>query len=234
MIRARGRAGDWLLIPAFAVGRAQEVLFDLRELEEAGRIPRLAGLPRQPHGASRPPPSTRATSRSRTPRSPAHGGGRHAPLRPAALSRCRGPSTTPSASTRPRGPGIIVAGSGMATGGRILHHLRRLAARAQDHGALRRLPGRRHPRPAPARDGARELPHASARRCRCARPSWRATPTRRTPIAAEILRWLRGFRRPPRRHLSRPRRGPGRPRLCARRSERGWAGGWRSRAMASR
>ena len=31
----------WLLIPAFAVGRTQELLYLLRELEEAGRIPRL-------------------------------------------------------------------------------------------------------------------------------------------------------------------------------------------------
>jgi metallo-beta-lactamase family protein len=31
----------WLLIPAFAIGRAQEILYDLRRLEGAGRIPRL-------------------------------------------------------------------------------------------------------------------------------------------------------------------------------------------------
>jgi metallo-beta-lactamase family protein len=40
VIRAADGRG-WLLIPAFAVGRAQEVLFDLRELEEANRIPSL-------------------------------------------------------------------------------------------------------------------------------------------------------------------------------------------------
>src|SRR5206468_3022551 len=31
----------WLLMPAFAIGRVQEVLYRLRELEAAGRIPEL-------------------------------------------------------------------------------------------------------------------------------------------------------------------------------------------------
>src|SRR5262249_50104489 len=42
--RAVQRAGDgrgWLLIPAFAVGRSQALLYFLRELEKAGRIPSL-------------------------------------------------------------------------------------------------------------------------------------------------------------------------------------------------
>ncbi|MGH2358891.1 MAG: MBL fold metallo-hydrolase, partial [Candidatus Limnocylindria bacterium] len=44
LIHAVGRAVEqrgWLLVPAFAIGRTQDLLYLLRDLEEAGRIPRL-------------------------------------------------------------------------------------------------------------------------------------------------------------------------------------------------
>jgi metallo-beta-lactamase family protein len=92
-------------------------------------------------------------------------------------------------------PGIIVAGSGMATGGRILHHLRRLLPEPrttvlfvgyQAAGTRGRL----------LRDGARTL-----------RIFGEDVPVRATILTSdaysahadrgEILRWLGGFRRPP-------------------------------------
>jgi metallo-beta-lactamase family protein len=53
----------WLLIPAFAVGRSQEILYDLRELEDAGRIASLPSIWTAPW-PYRPRPSTRGTRRS--------------------------------------------------------------------------------------------------------------------------------------------------------------------------
>jgi metallo-beta-lactamase family protein len=93
------------------------------------------------------------------------------------------------------GPGVVIAGSGMATGGRILHHFRRrlpdpattvLFVGYQAAGTRGRL----------LRDGAREV-----------RVFGEAVPVRARIMASdaysahadqgEILRWLGGFTRPP-------------------------------------
>ena len=93
------------------------------------------------------------------------------------------------------GPGIIVAGSGMATGGRILHHLKRLLPDPrttvlfvgyQAAGTRGRL----------LKDGAAEIRMLGV-----------VVPVRATIMVSdaysahadreEILRWLGGFKRPP-------------------------------------
>jgi metallo-beta-lactamase family protein len=114
----------WLLIPAFAVGRAQQVLYDLRRLEEAGRIPSL------PVHLDSPMAIQATVAYARHPEehdvemaTVEAAGGR--PFAPRRLLLAR----TVEESQRLNGvdgPGIIVAGSGMATGGRILHHFKRL------------------------------------------------------------------------------------------------------------
>src|SRR5580765_6261056 len=40
-VRRAAEQKGWLLIPAFAVGRAQEILYELRRLERSDRIPSL-------------------------------------------------------------------------------------------------------------------------------------------------------------------------------------------------
>ena len=120
--RAAAQKG-WLLIPAFAVGRSQEILYDLRRLETEGRIPSLPVYLDSPM-------AIQATAIY----------ARHTEEHDAELTRVEADGTRPFA---PRnfhlsrtvddskalndtdGPGVIVAGSGMATGGRILHHLKR-------------------------------------------------------------------------------------------------------------
>ncbi|HXA98182.1 MAG TPA: MBL fold metallo-hydrolase [Candidatus Dormibacteraeota bacterium] len=113
----------WLLIPAFAVGRSQEILYDLRALEQAGRIPTLRVYLDSPM-------AIQATAIYAA----------HTEEHDAELTRVEADGTRPFAPKRfsisrtvddskalndVDGPGIIVAGSGMATGGRILHHLKR-------------------------------------------------------------------------------------------------------------
>ena len=117
----------WLLIPAFAVGRSQEILYDLRELESREAIPSIPVFLDSPMGIQ-------ATAIYAA----------HTEEHDAALARVEAGGTAPFAPRRftlsrtvddskrlneTAGPGIIVAGSGMATGGRILHHLKRLLDR---------------------------------------------------------------------------------------------------------
>src|SRR5262245_2610274 len=190
------RAADtrgWLLIPAFAVGRAQEILYDLRGLEEAGRIPSLPVYLDSPMAiqataiyAVHPEEHDRELQE-------VAGSGK----RPFATRRvviCKSVEDSKRLNDT-AGPGIIIAGSGMATGGRILHHLRRhlpeesttvLFVGYQAAGTRGRL----------LRDGARSI-----------KMFGEVVPVRaRIEVSdaysahadrGEILRWLRGFTRPP-------------------------------------
>ncbi len=114
--------GGKVLIPAFAVGRTQMLLYILRKLSKE---PWMKGLPVFLDS----PMAIAATDAYREHRelfdaetwaSLKNG---ESPLRFPTLKLC--PSARDSmALNELRGPAIIIAGSGMCTGGRILHHLR--------------------------------------------------------------------------------------------------------------
>ena len=145
---ARERGGK-VIIPAFAIGRVEEVLYAIKRLEDAGKVRAAAGLSRQPDGARGaevlPAPCGRA-------------GCRHRRAWPRGAARCprsaqRVSHLSPRRRSRRRwssgaGPAIVISSSGMATGGRVLHHLAKALPDRAEHRAVRRLPGRRHPRPA--------------------------------------------------------------------------------------
>jgi metallo-beta-lactamase family protein len=130
---ARGGA---LLVPSFAVGRAQELVFTLRQLEDEGRIPSLPVFVDSPMAIAgteiygRHPEDHDLDMRQLR---DAH----RDPL------RCRQLTLVHSAEESKRlnrltGGFIVIAGSGMATGGRILHHL---ALRLPDRRTTVLLPG---------------------------------------------------------------------------------------------
>ena len=196
IVRAVERAVErrgWLLVPAFAIGRTQDLLYLLRSLEEAGRIPRLPVYLDSPMGIEATAIYARHPEEhdSDATRVEARGG------RPFVPSRLRvSPTTAESKRLNDmEGPVVVIAGSGMATGGRILHHLRQrlsderttvLFVGYQAAGTRGRL----------LRDGAKEL-----------RIFGEDVPVRAMIMATdalsahadqgEILRWLGGFRRPP-------------------------------------
>jgi metallo-beta-lactamase family protein len=117
---ARGGA---ILIPAFAIGRTQEVLFLLRELEQSGRIPSLPVFVDSPM-ATDATPVYRAHREDHDTHMDALLDRGVEPLCPRRLTFTR--STEESkAVNRVHGPCIIISASGMATGGRVLHHLER-------------------------------------------------------------------------------------------------------------
>jgi metallo-beta-lactamase family protein len=111
--RTAAREGA-IVIPAFAVGRTQEVMYHLERLEQIGRIPSIPCYIDSPM-------AMRATEIYRAHR-------RELDTDTQALDSRRFKMTTSASESRGihsvPGPVIIIAGSGMATGGRVLHHLR--------------------------------------------------------------------------------------------------------------
>jgi metallo-beta-lactamase family protein len=108
-----------VVIPAFAVGRTQEVLLILRELEDAGAIPTVPVIVDSPmatdvtalyrsYAEELDPEILRLGERA---------------LHPARLRFTRSVDESKALNAMD-GPAIVIAGSGMATGGRVLHHLR--------------------------------------------------------------------------------------------------------------
>jgi metallo-beta-lactamase family protein len=183
----------WLLIPAFAIGRSQEILYDLRGLEDVSRIPSLPVYLDSPMADKATAIYARHTEEHDVDaRRIEASGGR--PFAPKNLHICKSVDDSKRLNDTD-GPGIIIAGSGMATGGRILHHF------------IRRLPDERTTvlfvgyqaagtRGRQLRDGAREVKMLG-----------QSVPVRAAIMGSdsysahadqgEILRWLGGFTRPP-------------------------------------
>lgn len=121
-IRDAVRRGGPVLIPAFAVGRTQALIWALRELEESGRIPQVPVYIDSPmanrvsevtcrHVDDLDGEMRQAMDEKRCPLC----------CKRYHLVETRDESTALNALA---GTFVLIAGSGMLTGGRILHHLR--------------------------------------------------------------------------------------------------------------
>jgi len=115
------RAGGALIIPAFAIGRTQEVLYTLKQLEARRAIPELPVFVDSPMALDATPIflAHREDHDDEMARRVEAG---EEPLRPAKVTFCRTPDQS-KAINGVQGPCIILSASGMATGGRVLHHL---------------------------------------------------------------------------------------------------------------
>lgn len=121
VIKRTEQRGGVVLIPAFAVGRTQEILYYLREMEDDGDLPPLpvfldSPLARQAtaiyrQAASEHDAETRFVEQEQEAFFP---------------SRLRVLVSVEESKrlNEFRDPAVIISASGMATGGRILHHLR--------------------------------------------------------------------------------------------------------------
>jgi metallo-beta-lactamase family protein len=123
IINATAERGGKIIIPAFAVGRTQLLVYYLRELEEEGRIPVLPVFVDSPMGVG----ATRLYTKHIED---------HDPDMTAIVQSGRNPLATNIFSLVSgrkgsrglndiKGSAIIISASGMATGGRVLHHLAR-------------------------------------------------------------------------------------------------------------
>ena len=113
-----------ILIPAFSVGRTQEILYLIRELEEEGRIPVLPVVVDSPMAKK----ATQVYSRWRE---------EHDEEYASILARQKHPLRTASMTTtsnredsiklnKLNDARIIISASGMLSGGRVLHHAKRI------------------------------------------------------------------------------------------------------------
>lgn len=120
VVTETAKAGGKILIPAFAVGRTQEILYELHELLRAGRIPQIPIFIDSPLAID-------ATSVFEA--HPDIFDKSEALIRQVdqlfrfELVRYTRDASESKALNGMRGPMIIIAASGMAESGRILHHL---------------------------------------------------------------------------------------------------------------
>ncbi len=119
VINRTAKRGGVVVIPAFAVGRAQSLLYCIHLLKQKGAISDLPIYLNSPMAAS----ATSVFARQQ-------GGLRLDAHERAALAQVAHIVETPEESrelnTR-HGPMVIIAASGMATGGRVVHHLKAFA-----------------------------------------------------------------------------------------------------------
>jgi metallo-beta-lactamase family protein len=189
--RVAGRRGV-IVIPAFAVGRTQEVLLILRELEDAGAIPALPVIVDSPmatdvtalyrhYAEELDPEILRLGARA---------------LHPARLRFTRSVEESKALNALD-GPAVIIAGSGMATGGRVLHHLQQRLPDARNAVLLVGYQGE-GTRGRLLLDGARTL-RIFRRDIRVRAEVATVDAFSAHADADELLDWLRALARPPRR-----------------------------------
>jgi metallo-beta-lactamase family protein len=179
--------GGTVVIPAFAVGRAQSLLYHIERIKAAGRLRHVPVFLDSPMAVDASDIFCRHLDDHKLSAAQCK-----AACQVAEYVREAEDSKALTANPMPK---IIISASGMATGGRVLHHLKRYAAdpnsaillagfqAAGTRGAAM-LAGTReikiHGEIIPVRAAVKNLSMLSAH-----------------ADANEILRWLRGFRQPP-------------------------------------
>lgn len=186
--RVAGRGGV-VVIPAFAVGRAQLLLHFIARLKQRGDIPPVPAFLNSPMASD----VTELYHRHR---------GEHRLSEEECKAMCQVATIVNSveeskALNERRGPMVIVSASGMATGGRVLHHLKAFAPDPRNAIVLAGFQAggtrgaalaagakqiRIHGQDVPVRAEVAQLAAASAH-----------------ADAAEIIAWLHTMPRPPRR-----------------------------------
>ena len=218
-IRETAERGGRVVIPAFAVGRVEELLYWVKKLEAEKRIPvlpvfvdspmALKALARYTERINELDPDLQpAETDEKAPHGPAAHEDRERRRRHAQQERelcafCtqkfRAVSATQESKdlTRSKMPAIIISSSGMATGGRVLHHLKAalpeerntillVGFQAEGTRGRRLLDGEKtiriHGMEVPVNAHVEVVSSMSAH-----------------ADSKEMLRWLRGFKQPPKR-----------------------------------
>ena len=193
VIRDAAARGGALIVPAFAVGRAQELIWTIRCLEDEGRIPSLPVFVDSPMAVNvtelycRHPEDHDLDMKLLMDE-------KRCPLCCKQYHLVRTAPESKALNDRP-GPMIVISASGMATGGRVLHHLKE---RLPDERTTVLLPGFQAAgtRGRLLHDGAREI------RIHGQQVHVRAHVVTLDGFSAhadreDIVRWVSAFQRPP-------------------------------------
>jgi metallo-beta-lactamase family protein len=185
--------GGVLIVPAFALGRTQELVYQLRELEERREIPTLPVYVDSPMAIRVTDIYRRHTDEHDVAMSRLMSDG-DSPFETAQFALARTPEESKKLNQL-QGPFIVISSSGMATGGRVLHHLRN---RLGDKRTTVLLIGFQAAgtRGRALQDGAKRVRmfgHEVRVRAKVERLDGLSAHADRE----EILRWLGGFERPP-------------------------------------
>lgn len=111
-----------LLIPAFAIGRTQDLVYTIRKMEDAGEIPPIPVYVDSPMGIEATEIYSHHTAEHDFEMAQLSNHDRN-PLRSRNMVIAKSPEQS-KAINNFKGPLIIISASGMATGGRVLHHLK--------------------------------------------------------------------------------------------------------------
>jgi metallo-beta-lactamase family protein len=124
IIRHTAARGGKVLIPAFAVGRTQELIYSTHELARSGRIPRIPVVIDSPLATEATRVFTQHAELFDVSESFVHQFRENpaATLGNSLVEYTESTAASKDAMFR-RGPMIVIAASGMAESGRILHHL---------------------------------------------------------------------------------------------------------------
>jgi metallo-beta-lactamase family protein len=219
VIRETAQRGGRVIIPAFAIGRVEDLLWWIKKLEEEKRIPILPvfvdspmaskALARYRERVNELDPDLHPEERDETaPHGPAaHDlrdkrrlqAQRERELCAFCTQKFRAVSSTQESKdlTRSKMPAIIISSSGMATGGRVLHHLK---AALPDTRNTVLLVGFQ----AEGTRGRRLVNGEKTLRIHGMEVAVNARVEQLGSMSAhadsrEIMRWLRGFKAPPKR-----------------------------------
>ncbi len=124
------RRGGIMVVPAFAVGRTQELLYHLGNLEAEQLIPELPVFVDSPMACDATPIYLAHREDHDLEFTDIAANGRP-PLQTKRTSFVRSANESKALNAF-KGPGIIISASGMATGGRILHHLKHRLPKEQN------------------------------------------------------------------------------------------------------
>lgn len=187
------RTGGAVIIPSFAIGRTQELLYYFRQLEDSGRLPRIPIFVDSPMAVSVTHVYAQAKEEHDAEMKIAVEEGRSS-LEPHGISFIRDREGS-KALNRQRGPMVIISGSGMANGGRVTHHL---LQRLGDPNTIVLFTGYQ----AEGTLGRRILEGEPTVRIHKQEVDVHAKIEKVNALSAhadqgEILRWLKGFRVPP-------------------------------------
>jgi metallo-beta-lactamase family protein len=119
-----------MVIPAFSIGRTQEILYRLRQLEDEGRIPRMPVYLDSPMAISATEVYQQHVEEHDVEMRALSQAG-DAPLEPDRLEVTRSVEASKRLN-RLESPAVIISASGMATGGRVVHHLKRRLPQRRD------------------------------------------------------------------------------------------------------